>query len=58
MWKTTQCHSCHNHYPHEDWYHDEGGVALNAQIDLTMVEEAEAPVPLGRGISSPSTEDR
>ena len=48
VWKTTACLSCHKHYPHEDWYHDEGGVSLEAQIDLTMVEEVAAPVPMNR----------
>ncbi len=44
IWKHTQCLSCHNHFPHEEWYHDEAEVSLEAQIDLTVEEAVEVPL--------------
>lgn len=38
----TACWSCHDSFPHEDWYHDDG-IGLEAEIDLTIAEEATVP---------------
>ena len=42
VWKMTACWSCHDSFPHEDWYHDDG-IGLEAEIDLTIAEEATVP---------------
>lgn len=48
VWKMTDCLSCHDSFPHEDWYHDDAGIALEADIDLTAFEEAPIPSSIHR----------
>lgn len=45
IWKTTACLSCHNSYPHQDWYHDDVEVSLETQIDLTIEAPVSVPAP-------------
>lgn len=47
IWEMTACLSCHNYFPHIDWYHDD------QTNDVEIIEEVATPetitVPAGTG---------